>query len=70
MGAAEINVLDPFRDDPPSKVPVPEVVEGQTLAEPLPKLEEFCSCGRCTVMKSKDECFCCKSMNYFQIAAS
>ena len=25
---------------------------------------DFCSCGSCIVMRTKDECFCCSSMNY------
>ena len=35
------------------------------LEDPLDP-QQFCSCGSCKAMMTKDESFCCKSQNYLQ----
>ena len=52
-----------LEDDQGSSNLTVELREGQD--DPLdPKL--FCSCGHCTMMPTKAESFCCKSVNYLQ----
>eukprot|EP00092_Neocalanus_flemingeri_P036929 GFUD01040202.1.p1 GENE.GFUD01040202.1~~GFUD01040202.1.p1 ORF type:complete len:211 (+),score=23.73 GFUD01040202.1:41-634(+) len=74
LSAMQINMLDPFRDDPvrgdTDDVECvadyeTNVANSLTCENPLdPK--DFCECGLCKPMRTREESFCCKSRNFLQ----